>query len=120
MTLVAGIDSSTQSCKVLVCDADTGDVVRSASAPHPGGTEVDPQAWWHALQTAIDGVGGLGDVDAVSVGAQQHGMVCLDESGAVVRDALLWNDTRSAGAADELVRELDGGAGAWAAAVGSV
>ena len=40
MTLVAGIDSSTQSCKVLVCDAETGVIVRSASRPHPGGTEV--------------------------------------------------------------------------------
>lgn len=119
MTLVAGIDSSTQSCKVLVCDADTGAVVRSASAPHPGGTEVDPQAWWQALQTAIDGVGGLDDVAAVSVGAQQHGMVCLDESGAVVRDALLWNDTRSAGAAQELIDDL-GGPAQWAKEIGVV
>jgi xylulokinase len=119
VTLVAGIDSSTQSCKVLVCDADTGAVVRSASAPHPGGTEVDPQTWWQALQTAIDGVGGLDDVAAVSVGAQQHGMICLDEAGAVVRDALLWNDTRSAGAALELIEEL-GGAGQWAKEIGVV
>ena len=46
-------------------------------------------------------------------------MVCLDERGEVVRDALLWNDTRSAPAAAELVREL-GGPEAWAASVGSV
>ena len=45
-------------------------------------------------------------------------MVCLDESGAVVRPALLWNDTRSAGAAEDLVAEL--GPAAWAEAVGSV
>ena len=56
---------------------------------------------------------------------QQHGMVCLDEQGQVVRPALLWNDTRSAGAAAELVAELGGGdpaagARAWADAVGSV
>ena len=52
-------------------------------------------------------------------------MVCLDEHGEVVRPALLWNDTRSAGAAAELVAELGGGdlaagARAWAGAVGSV
>ena len=69
-------------------------------APHPDGTEVDPQLWWAALQTAVENAGGLDDVAAVSVGAQQHGMVCLDESGEVVRDALLWNDTRSSTAAD--------------------
>ncbi|MBE7189171.1 FGGY family carbohydrate kinase, partial [Jatrophihabitans endophyticus] len=103
MTLVAGVDSSTQSCKVVVRDADSGALVRSGSAPHPDGTEVDPAAWWAALQAAIEAAGGLGDVAAVAVGGQQHGMVCLDESGAVVRDALLWNDTRSAGAAADLV-----------------
>ena len=45
-SLVAGVDSSTQSCKIVVCDAETGQVVRSARAPHPDGTEVDPAAWW--------------------------------------------------------------------------
>jgi xylulokinase len=119
VALVAGIDSSTQSCKVVVCDADTGEIVRSASAPHPDGTEIDPRLWWSALQSAITAAGGLDDVEAVSVGAQQHGMVCLDEGGDVVRDALLWNDTRSSAAAADLVDEL-GGAGAWADRIGVV
>ncbi len=119
MALVAGVDSSTQSCKVLICDADSGKIVRSASAPHPAGTEVAPRLWWDALQAAIAGAGGLDDVAAVSVGAQQHGMVCLDASGAVVRDALLWNDTRSGDAASELIAEL-GGAAEWANRIGVV
>jgi xylulokinase len=119
VTLVAGIDSSTQSCKVVVCDAETGDTVRSGSEPHPGGTEIDPVRWWSALQAAIAGAGGLDDVAAISVGAQQHGMICLDASGSLVRDALLWNDTRSSGAAADLVAEL-GGPGEWAKRVGVV
>ncbi|MDP9863760.1 MULTISPECIES: xylulokinase [Streptosporangium] len=119
MTLVAGVDSSTQSCKVVIRDAETGALVRQGRADHPGGTEVDPEAWWTALREAIARAGGLDGVAAMSVGAQQHGMVCLDESGAVVRDALLWNDTRSAGAARDLVEEL-GGPLRWAEAVGSV
>ena len=118
MAFVAGIDSSTQSCKVVICDADTGAVVRAASSPHPGGTEIDPQQWWSALQAAITAAGGLDDVAAMSVGAQQHGMVCLDNAGAVVRDALLWNDIRSSSAADALVAEL--GAQEWANRVGVV
>jgi xylulokinase len=116
--LVAGIDSSTQSCKVVVRDADSGELVRSGQASHPEGTEVHPDAWWAALNHAIEAAGGIADVAAVSVGAQQHGMVCLDAGGAVVRPALLWNDTRSAGAAADLVAEL--GASAWAQATGSV
>jgi xylulokinase len=116
---VAGIDSSTQACKVVICDAETGAIVRSASSPHPGGTEVDPRLWWSALQAAITAAGGLDDVAAVSVGAQQHGMVCLDARGEVVRDALLWNDTRSSLAAQDLVAEL-GGAQEWATRIGVV
>ena len=119
MALVAGIDSSTQSCKVVIRDAATGQLVRSGRATHPDGTEIDPTHWWSALQVAIDDAGGFDDVAAISVGAQQHGMVCLDEDGEVVRPALLWNDTRSADAARDLVAEL-GGPEAWAEAVGSV
>ncbi len=117
--LVAGIDSSTQSTKVVVVDAASGAVVRSGRARHPDGTEVDPAAWWAALRSALDQAGGLEDVASVAVGGQQHGMVCLDERGHVVRPALLWNDTRSAAAAAALVEEL-GGPGAWADRVGSV
>ena len=118
MPLVAGVDSSTQSCKVVVCDAATGAVVRHGAAPHPEGTEVHPDAWWQALHAAIAAAGGWDDVAAVAVGGQQHGMVCLAEDGSVVRPALLWNDTRSAAAADALVAEL--GPHAWVEAVGSV
>jgi len=118
MPLVAGVDSSTQSCKVVVRDAETGALVRSGSASHPDGTEVHPDHWWSALEQAASAAGGLDDVAAISVGGQQHGMVCLDDAGEVVRPALLWNDTRSAAAADALNKEL--GPQAWADAVGSV
>ena len=118
-TLVAGVDSSTQSCKVVVLDADTGETVRQGRASHPDGTEVDPGAWLDALRTATEQAGGLDDVDAVSVGGQQHGMVCLDEDLEVVRPALLWNDNRSAGAALDLIDEL-GGPAVWADEVGVV
>jgi xylulokinase len=123
--LVAGVDSSTQSCKVVIRAAEDGALVREGRAAHPPGTEVDPACWWHALEEALAAAGGLDDVAAVSVAGQQHGMVCLDEDGEVVRPALLWNDTRSAPAAAELVAELGAGdaargAAAWADAVGSV
>ncbi|MSW65377.1 MAG: xylulose kinase, partial [Actinobacteria bacterium] len=119
MPLVAGVDSSTQACKVVIRDAGTGELVRQGRAAHPVGTEVDPRAWEAALADALAEAGGLHDVSALSVGGQQHGMVCLDDAGDVVRPALLWNDTRSAGAAADLVTELGGGQ-AWADAVGVV
>ena len=101
--LVAGVDSSTQSCKVVVVDAETGAIVREGRAKHPDGTEVDPLHWWTALQEALAAAGGIDDCEAISIGGQQHGMVVLDSTGAVIRPALLWNDTRSAGAAERIV-----------------
>ncbi|WP_033291224.1 xylulokinase [Amycolatopsis jejuensis] len=115
--LVAGVDSSTQSTKVVVCDARTGEIVRTGRAPHPDGTEVDPAAWGQAFDAATRDV--LDGVQAIGIGGQQHGMVTLDERGEVVRPALLWNDTRSAQAAKDLVDEL-GGPGVWAKSVGLV
>lgn len=118
MALVAGVDSSTQSCKIVVVDAETGHLRAHASAPHPDATEIDPGEWWHALQNAASACGVWDEVQAVSVAAQQHGMVALDDAGEVVRPALLWNDTRSAEQADAMVAEL--GREYWAKATGSV
>ncbi|MDR0950149.1 MAG: xylulose kinase [Candidatus Ancillula sp.] len=136
---VAGVDSSTQSTKVLVVDSETGNIVRQGSAKHPDGTECHPDYWYNAFLEAVEGVNGLDDIEAISVGGQQHGMVLLDSCGEVIRPALLWNDTRSARAAEDLIAELGGlfiakspaafedghaidniGAKAWADAIGSV
>ena len=117
--LIAGVDSSTQSVKIVIRAADTGELVRQGRAAHPDGTEVDPAHWKTALDNAIADAGGLDDVAAISVGGQQHGMVALDEKGDVIRPALLWNDTRSADQATKLNAEI-GGNQAMADAVGSV
>ncbi len=115
--LVAGIDSSTQSTKVLLVNAEDGTVVGAASAPHPDGTEAHPDRWWEALTLA--GRDLLARAAAVGVAAQQHGMVTLDDAGAVVRPAMLWNDVKSAPQAAAMVAEF-GGPAEWAARTGSV
>lgn len=124
MPLVAGVDSSTSACKVVVHDADTGEVVSSGRAPHPPTTpprsEQDPSAWWSAFRDAWSAAGADGPhrPAAVSVGAQQHGLVVLDAARRVLRPAKLWNDTESSPDAEALVAML--GAEAWATACGSV
>ncbi len=115
--LVAGIDSSTQSTKVVLVRAADGSLVGEASAPHPAGTAVDPQHWWKALRQAGSGL--LDRASAVAVGGQQHGMVALDTDGVVVRDVLLWNDLRSAPQIAEVVEHL-GGPQQCARTIGSV
>ncbi|MFH8466997.1 xylulokinase [Streptomyces sp. NPDC017991] len=122
--LVVGVDTSTQSTKVLVVDVATGKVVASGQAPHTvssgAGRESDPLQWWDALREALRQCGDAArEAAAVSVAGQQHGLVTLDAQGAPVRPALLWNDVRSAPQARRLVEEL-GGPKAWAERTGSV
>lgn len=106
MTLVAGIDSSTQSCKVSVRDLKTGREVRRGSARHPDQTILSPDHWWEALLKAIAQAGGLLDVSAISVSGQNHTPVFLGEGGEIVCDSPLWNDTSSYPHTEQLNREL--------------
>lgn len=122
--LVVGVDSSTQSVKVLLVDTATGQVVARGQEPHTvtagPGHESDPEQWWEALHTALGRCGDLvRRAAAISVAGQQHGLVTLDADGRPVRPALLWNDVRSAPQRDRLVAEL-GGPQWWAERIGSV
>jgi xylulokinase len=126
MPLVAGVDSSTQSCTVVLRDLETGAVVAAASAPHPATTppvsEQHPHAWWQALTAALRSALAAADVKqppvAIGIDGQGHGLVILDREGQVIRPAKLWNDTTSTPEAEELVQRL--GAATWARRVGSV
>ena len=121
--LVAGVDSSTQSTKVELRRLDDGALVAEGRAPHPTveppRSEQNPEAWWAALAEALGRCGErLSEVAAVSVAAQQHGLVVLDSAGSPLRPAKLWNDTESAPQAAALRDRL--GPEAWARACGSV
>lgn len=133
MRIVAGVDSSTQSCTVVWRDAETGATVGVGKSPHPRTSppvsEQHPDDWWSALVAATaTGLAAIaadrpgrdvaGDVIGLSVAAQAHGLVPLDDAGAVLRPAKLWNDTTSATEARELVARL--GAEQWVRRAGSV
>ena len=90
----------------MLCDLESGKILKTISRPHPDGTEVDPAAWWSALQDALKEAETIGEIAAISIGGQQHGMVLLDSAGEVIRPALLWNDTRSSGTAEKLNKEF--------------
>ncbi|MBQ6644072.1 MAG: hypothetical protein IJH84_23985, partial [Saccharopolyspora sp.] len=72
--LVLGIDSSTQSTKAVVADAEDGEVLATGKAVHPVGTEVDPWAWWRAAREAVEqaAADAPGPIEALSVAGQQH------------------------------------------------
>lgn len=108
---IVGVDSSTQSTKVVVVEASSGELLRSASAPHPEGTEVWPQRWWDALGTLGGRAFSRAEAAALSVTSQQHTTILLDPRSEVLRPAILWNDLRAMASGGDLVREL--GAGRW-------
>lgn len=116
-TLVMGVDSSTQSCKVELRDAYDGRLVGHGKGPHPPThppkSEQYTSDWWDALvkatHQAIDGLQPgyrAEDVSAVSISAQCHGLVMLDQDNAVIRKVKLWNDTTTSPQNDELIRTI--------------
>jgi xylulokinase len=122
--LVAGVDCSTQSTKVVVIDADTGEQLALGRAQHAvtgsdGARETHPDVWWDALRSALAETRLAAEIAAVSVAGQQHGLVCLDGAGTPLRPAMLWNDTRSASDAVDLLDAM-GGPGIWASRIGVV
>jgi xylulokinase len=111
---VLGVDSSTQSCKVEIRDLATGRLLGSGSAPHPPAfppsSEQHPSAWVDALIAATgratSACATRPDIRAISVAAQCHGLVLLDERGDVLRAAKLWNDTTGAPNLARLVERI--------------
>ena len=107
-----GLDISTTSAKALLIDAG-GDVVGSSSTPlslstpKPLWSEQDPDDWWDGIQAAVAQVlkssnVGAGEIAAIGLTGQMHGLVMLDEKDQVIRPAILWNDQRTGHQCDEI------------------
>jgi xylulokinase len=109
-SVVLGVDSSTQSTKVIAVDPDSGEVAGEGRAPHSGQDIQDPAEWWDALVAATRAAVSPGmRVEAISVGGQQHGMVTLDANNGVIRPAPLWNNVDAAPDAERLNAMADFG-----------
>ncbi|MBL8174252.1 MAG: xylulokinase [Bryobacterales bacterium] len=101
-----GIDVGTGGTRAILVDRD-GTVKAGFTAPHeemtmlqPLWAEQRPENWWDAAQAAIRGVlaqAGIdaGAIQAIGLSGQMHGLVILDDTGAVIRPSLIWCDQRS-------------------------
>ncbi len=109
--LYVGIDLGTSAVKLLLLDR-TGNILKAAtkeypiSFPKPGWAEQNPLDWWNAC---LDGLGELtrgcadkGAIAGIGVAGQMHGLVALDAEDKIIRNAILWNDARSAEETDWL------------------
>ena len=117
MAHVLGIDVSTTATKAVLID-ESGAVLGVGTAdygfdsPHPRWSEQDPRLWWDgavaAIRSVLESTGVAGrDIAAIGLTGQMHGAVLLDESGSVLRPAILWNDQRT-GAECDLIRQAVG------------
>jgi xylulokinase len=118
MSITLGIDIGTSGTKTIAID-EKGAILASASAeypcsyPRPGWSEQDPELWWDATQKTVAKVLSLGkfkpaDVAGIGLSGQMHGSVFLDETGHVIRPALLWNDQRTGEECAEIERRAGG------------
>jgi xylulokinase len=105
--LLLGIDVGTSSIKVSVVDAQTQECIQSAQFPDaeseikslkPGWAEQAPEMWWQHVQQAIKRLSvkvNLKDVGAIGIAYQMHGLVVVDKEQNVLRDSIIWCDSRA-------------------------
>ena len=112
MTLLAGLDVGTSSVKGLLVSGDDGAVVARAEVPHrlshprPGWAEQDPEDWWAGAQAVLERLGAAGEIGAIGLTGQMHGLVALDAADRVLRPAMLWNDGRTGAECAEIEQSV--------------
>lgn len=104
-----GYDLGTSSVKVAMVDVETGKCVGSDFYPkneapikalNPGWAEQDPESWVNYLKLATRSVfekTGVApdEIKAIGFSYQMHGLVAIDKNGKVLRDAIIWCDSRA-------------------------
>ncbi|MDP4157630.1 MAG: FGGY family carbohydrate kinase, partial [Bacillota bacterium] len=118
MKYVIGVDLGTSSVKVILVD-QKGTVLSTVSEdypliqPQPGYSEQNPEEWVEKTIVALKRlVGESGvepkDIEGLSFSGQMHGLVLLDEHHQVIRNAILWNDTRTTPQCKKIDQQLGG------------
>ncbi|WGQ10116.1 FGGY family carbohydrate kinase [Pedobacter gandavensis] len=118
--LLLGIDIGTSSIKVAIVDAQTQKTIATAQypeeeatihAPHPGWAEQDPQLWWAHTQQAFEICKKKAnfqpmDISAIGIAYQMHGLVLVDKNQQLLRNSIIWCDSRAVALGNEAYDEL--------------
>lgn len=113
--LLLGIDLGTSSVKVSVVDGSTQALLATAQFPEteadilsvrPGWAEQSPEDWWHYVQKAILKTNQSGkynpqDIGTIGIAYQMHGLVLVDKQGKVLRNSIIWCDSRAVEIGDQ-------------------
>ncbi|MBE7179338.1 MAG: carbohydrate kinase, partial [Mucilaginibacter polytrichastri] len=118
--LLLGIDLGTSSIKVSVVDAQTQRCLVSAQYPDeeaeiislkPGWAEQSPEGWWEYVQQAILKANVSGkydpkDIAAIGIAYQMHGLVLIDKDQQVLRNSIIWCDSRAVETGDAALEKI--------------
>jgi xylulokinase len=118
--LLLGIDIGTSSIKVSVVDAQTQQCICAAQypetesdifAPHPGWAEQSPDTWWEHVQLAILKLHAQRkynpkDIAAIGIAYQMHGLIMVDKELQVLRNSIIWCDSRAVETGDKAFEEI--------------
>ena len=110
MKYLIGIDLGTSAVKAARLDTD-GNILDAGAAEYPlyqpqnGYAEQNPDDWWNAVKPLLDGIidkAGAQNIAGIGLSGQMHGLVTLDESGKVIRPAILWCDQRTGAQCEQI------------------
>ena len=118
--LLLGIDLGSSSVKASVIDGETGKCLVTAFSPSdemkiialkPGWAEQDPEIWWSNLKVAIrecsNKLGQKRDkIGSIGISYQMHGLVAVDKDNKVLRNSIIWCDSRAVGYGDKAFSSL--------------
>lgn len=107
--LLLGIDIGTSSIKVAIIDAHSQQTITTVQYPEtetpivalqPGWAEQSPEMWWQHVQSAIltahaQQLYNPAEIKAIGIAYQMHGLVCVDKNQQVLRDSIIWCDSRA-------------------------
>jgi xylulokinase len=120
MRLLLGYDVGSSSIKASLLDADTGSLLASATSPHkeleiiapqPGWAQQHPQTWWENIIAATKKIKSqakfdVGDIKAIGISYQMHGLVVVDKNNQVLRPAIIWCDSRAVQIGQQAAKDI--------------
>jgi xylulokinase len=124
MALLLGYDVGSSSIKATLMEAETGEVLASATSPDKeleiiaqklGWAEQQPSVWWEHVIKATNSISAqvqksghcsMADVEAIGISYQMHGLVAVDKNKEVLRPSIIWCDSRAVQIGEKAAAEI--------------
>ena len=118
--LLLGLDIGSSSVKASLLDVDSGKSIASKAfpeeempinSPQSGWAEQDPDMWWKYVKECIAFVQQKaevkkGELKAIGIAYQMHGLVCVDKNKQVLRPSIIWCDSRAVAIGEKAFSDL--------------